>query len=239
MKLKLVFIFSLLLLVNLVYAQEGQVLKSQKEKNSYAIGVDVGNSMKRQALDVDPNVLSLGIKDALSNGKLLLTEKEMRETLMNLQKELMAKQSERNQKLAETNKKTGETFLAENKKKEGVVTLPSGLQYKIIKTGTGGFPTAAHTVTVNYKGTLVDGTEFDSSYKRGEPVTFPVGGVIPGWTEALQKMKVGSKWQLFVPSSLGYGEKGAGSVIGPNAALIFEVELISVLPKDVSAPAKK
>jgi len=239
MKLKLVFIFSLLLLVNLVYAQEGQVLKSQKEKNSYAIGVDVGNSMKRQALDVDPNVLLLGIKDALSNGKLLLTEKEMRETLMNLQKELMAKQSERNQKLAETNKKSGEAFLSENKKKEGVVTLPSGLQYKIIKTGTGGFPAAADTVTVNYKGTLVDGTEFDSSYKRGEPLTFPVGGVIPGWTEALQKMKVGSKWQLFVPASLGYGEKGAGSVIGPNAALIFEVELISVSPKDVSAPAKK
>lgn len=176
MKLKLVFALSLLLLVNQAYAQESQVLKSQKEKNSYAIGVDVGNTLKRQALDVDLSVLSLGIKDALSNGKLLLTEKEMSDTLVNLQKELMAKQSERTQKLAETNKKSGEAFLAENKKKDGVVTLPSGLQYKIIKAGTGAFPKAADTVTVNYKGTLVDGTEFDSSYKRGEPVTFPVGG---------------------------------------------------------------
>ena len=239
MKLKLVFALSLLLLVNQVHAQESQVLKSQKEKNSYAIGVDVGSTLKRQALDVDPNVLSLGIKDVLSNGKLLLTEKELRDTLTNLQKEQMAKQSERNQKLAETNKKSGEAFLADNKKKEGVVTLPSGLQYKIIKAGTGAFPKAADTVTVNYKGTLVDGTEFDSSYKRGEPVTFPVGGVIPGWTEALQKMKVGSKWQLFIPASLGYGDKGAGNVIGPNATLIFEVELISILPKDASAPVKK
>jgi len=141
--------------------------------------------------------------------------------------------------LAETNKKSGEVFLVENKKKDGVVNLPSGLQYKIIKAGTGTSPKAADTVTVNYKGTLVDGTEFDSSYKRGEPVTFPVGGVIPGWTEALQKMKVGSKWQLFIPASLGYGEKGAGNVIGPNATLIFEVELISILPKDASAPVKK
>ena len=239
MKLKLVFALSLLLLVNQVYAQESQVLKSQKEKNSYAIGVDVGSTLKRQALDVDPNALSLGIKDALSNGKLLLTEKELRDTLTNLQKEQMAKQSERTRKLAETNKKSGEVFLVENKKKDGVVNLPSGLQYKIIKAGTGTSPKAADTVTVNYKGTLVDGTEFDSSYKRGEPVTFPVGGVIPGWTEALQKMKVGSKWQLFIPASLGYGEKGAGNVIGPNATLIFEVELISILPKDASAPVKK
>ncbi|MBA4416299.1 MAG: hypothetical protein C0392_00085 [Syntrophus sp. (in: bacteria)] len=239
MKLKLVFALSLLLLVNQVYAQDSQALKSQKEKNSYAIGVDVGNTLKRQALDVDPSVLLLGIKDALSNGKLLLNEKEMRDTLVNLQKELMAKQTEQTQRLAESNKKSGEAFLAENKKKGGVVTLPSGLQYKIIKTGTGNFPMATDTVTVNYKGTMVDGTEFDSSYKRGDPVTFQVGGVIPGWTEALQKMKVGSKWQLFVPSSLGYGERGAGNVIGPNATLIFEVELISISPKDSPSPTKK
>jgi len=239
MKLKLIFVLPLLLLVNLVYAQENQVLKSQKEKNSYAIGVSMGTSLKRQALDIDSNMLSQGIKDALSDGKLLLNDKEIRDTLTNLQKEQMAKQAEHNQKLGETNKKSGEAFLAENKKKEGVVTLPSGLQYKIIKAGTGIIPKATDTVTVNYKGTLVDGTEFDSSYKRGEPATFPVGGVIPGWIEALQKMKVGSKWQLFVPANLAYGDKGAGNVIGPNAVLIFEVELISISPKNTSAPSKK
>jgi len=159
---------------------------------------------------------------------MLMTEEEIRESLSALQKELMEKQAEKTKLMGEKNKKEGEAFLAENKKKEGVVTLPSGLQYKVIKEGTGKQPSADATVETNYRGTLIDGTEFDSSYKRGQAATFPVNGVIAGWTEALQLMKEGAKWQLFVPANLAYGERGAGNVIGPNATLIFEVELISV-----------
>ncbi len=244
MKLKLVVVLSILLLSSQVYAQGNATLKTQKEKNSYAIGVDIGNTLKRQAIDIDQNVFLQGVKDSMSGGKLILSDQEMRDTLSALQKEMMAKQAERTKKLSETNKKEGDVFMAENKKKDGVITLPSGLQYKVVKEGTGNMPKLADTVTVNYKGNLLDGTEFDSSYKRGEPVTFPVNGVIPGWTEALQKMKVGSKWQLFVPSSLAYGERGAGNVIGPNAALIFDVELISIsagkeTPAKKDAPLKK
>ena len=157
-----------------------------------------------------------------------MTEQEMKETLTGLQKELIEKQAERNKQIAEKNKKEGEAFLAANKTKEGVKTLPDGLQYKVIKEGTGKTPTEKDSVVCNYRGTLTDGTEFDSSYKRGQPATFPVKGVIPGWTEALKMMKEGSKWELFIPSNLAYGERGAGNVIGPNATLIFEIELISV-----------
>ncbi len=205
-------------------------LKSQKDKNSYAIGSDMGSSLKKNDIDVDARVLSQGLTDALSGSKPLMSEQEIRETLMNLQKDLQAKQQERMKAAAEKNKKEGEEFLAENKKKDGVVTLASGLQYKILKPGTGKSPKATDTVTVNYRGTLIDGTEFDSSYKRGQPATFPVKGVIAGWTEALQLMKEGAKWQLFIPSNLAYGERGAGGVIGPNATLIFEVELLSIAP---------
>jgi FKBP-type peptidyl-prolyl cis-trans isomerase FklB len=148
--------------------------------------------------------------------------------MMAFQQEMMANQSKKAGELAEKNQKEGEAFLAANKKKDSVITLPSGLQYKVIAEGTGKMPTLNDTVTTNYRGTLIDGTEFDNSYKRGEPATFPVSGVIPGWTEALQHMKVGAKWQLFVPSNLGYGERGAGETIGPNATLIFEVELLSI-----------
>jgi FKBP-type peptidyl-prolyl cis-trans isomerase FklB len=244
MKLKLVVVLSVLLLASQVYAQGNASLKTQKEKNSYAIGVDVGNTLKRQAIDIDQNVFLQGVKDSMSGGKLILSDQEMRDTLSALQKEMMAKQAERTKKLSEINKKEGDAFMAENKKKDGVITLPSGLQYKVVKEGTGNMPKLTDTVTVNYKGNLLDGTEFDSSYKRGEPVTFPVNGVIPGWTEALQKMKVGSKWQLFVPSSLAYGERGAGNVIGPNAALLFDVELISIstakeTPSKKDVPSKK
>ncbi len=210
-------------------------LKSQKDKNSYAIGSDMGNSLKKNEIDADPQVLSQGIKDAMSGGKQLMSEQEVRETLTGLQKDLQAKQQERIKVAAEKNKKEGEAFLAENKKKDGVVTLASGLQYKILKPGTGKSPKATDTVTVNYRGTLLDGTEFDSSYKRGQPATFPVKGVIAGWTEALQLMKEGATWQLFIPSNLAYGERGAGGVIGPNATLIFEVELLSVNPGGAEA----
>ena len=210
------------------FAEEQPVLKDQKDKVSYSIGTDIANNLKKQSIDVDPDLLARGIKDAYSGSKPLLTEKEVHDTLTAFQKEMMAKMQEKQKKMGDKNKLDGEAFLAENKKKEGVKALPSGLQYKVITEGTGKSPKATDTVTVNYKGTLIDGTEFDSSYRRGQPVSFPVNGVIAGWTEALQLMKEGSKWQLFIPSNLAYGEKGAGNTIGPNAVLIFEVELISI-----------
>jgi FKBP-type peptidyl-prolyl cis-trans isomerase FklB len=212
-------------------AQEGRVLKNQKEKISYSIGMQIGKDFKKQSIDVDPEVLLKGIQDGTSGGKALMTEQEVRETLTAFQKERMAKQEEETKKIGEKNKKEGEAFLAENKKKEGVKTLASGLQYKVIKPGTGKKPKSTDTVTTHYRGTLIDGTEFDSSYSRGQPATFPVHGVIPGWTEALQLMEEGAKWQLFIPSKLAYGERGAGNAIGPNATLIFEVELISIQEK--------
>jgi FKBP-type peptidyl-prolyl cis-trans isomerase FklB len=228
MKLLLSMVLGIALLVSQANAEEKKALQTTKEKQSYSIGADMGNRLKSSGIDIDADVLSQGLKDALSGGKLLLTEQEMKDTIAGLQKELMEKQAERTKQLAEKNKKEGEAFLAANKTKEGIKTLPSGLQYKVIKEGTGKTPTAEDTVVTNYRGTLTDGTEFDSSYKRGQPATFPVKGVIPGWTEALQLMKEGSKWELFIPSNLAYGEQGAGGVIGPNAALIFEIELISV-----------
>jgi FKBP-type peptidyl-prolyl cis-trans isomerase len=207
-------------------------LKTQKEKASYAIGMNIGKNLKRDSVEVDPAVLYRALKDAYSGSKLLLTDEEAKSALTTLQTEVRAKEEAKTKAAAVENKKTGEAFLAANKTKEGVVTLPSGLQYKIIKEGTGPKPTAEDTVLCHYRGTLVDNTEFDSSYKRGEPLKIPVGGVIKGWTEAIQLMPVGSKWQLFIPSDLAYGERGApGSPIGPNSTLVFEVELISIEPK--------
>lgn len=227
MKFKLIVLLGFLFLVSQVNAQETLVLKNQKDKVSYIIGMDIGNNLKKQSIDVDPNILAKGLKDSLTGGKPLLAEKEIQETMAAFQKEMMAKKEE----VAKQNKKDGETFLAENKKKEGVKTLPSGLQYKVIKGGAGKKPKSTDTVTVHYRGTLINGTEFDSSYKRGQTVSFQVSGVIPGWTEALQLMEEGAKWQLFIPSNLAYGERGAGGVIGPNATLIFEVELVSIQGK--------
>ncbi len=225
MKLRMfVTVIGVLLLASQIVAQD---LKTQKEKLSYIIGLDIGRNLKSQSVDVDQSALSKGIKDALSGGKPSLTDEEIRETMTAFQKEMIAKR----QALAEKNKKEGEAFLAENKKKKGVTTLPSGLQYKVITPGKGKKPKPTDTVTVQYRGTLIDGTEFDSSYRRGQPATFPVNGVIPGWTEALTLMQEGAKWQIFVPSNLAYGEKGSGAQIGPNATLIFEVELISVQEK--------
>ncbi len=228
MKLRITVVLCVLLLTNHALAEEKLELKTQKDKASYAIGLDMGNSLKANGIDVNADVLFKGIKDAMSGNKPLLTEQEIKETIVGLQKELQAKQQEKMKVLGEKNKKEGEAFLAENKKKDGVITLASGLQYKITKSGSGKTPKATDTVTVNYRGTLIDGTEFDSSIKRGQPATFPVNGVIPGWTEALQLMKEGAKWQLFIPSNLAYGERGAGTLIGPNAVLIFEVELLSI-----------
>jgi FKBP-type peptidyl-prolyl cis-trans isomerase FklB len=212
-------------------AQETPTLKDQKEKISYIIGMDIGTNFKRQSIDIDPDILGRGIKDALSGAKPLLSEQEAKEILAAFETVMKGKQEEAKKAIGEKNKKEGEVFLAANKAKEGVKIAPSGLQYKVIKPGTGKKPQATDTVTVNYRGTLVDGTEFDSSYRRGKPATFPVSGVIPGWTEALQLMEEGAKWEIVIPSKLAYGEQGAGQAIGPNATLFFEVELISIQEK--------
>ena len=206
-------------------------LKTDKDKVSYAIGVNIGKSMRKDTVDVDPAIFSRGMKDAMAGGKLLLTDDEIKATLTKLQTDLRARQEVAMQKAGEINKKAGDDFLAQNKTKDGVVALPDGLQYKILKEGNGPKPAATDSVVCNYRGTLIDGTEFDSSYKRGQPATFPVNGVIKGWTEAVQLMPVGSKWQLFVPADLAYGNRGAGPDIGPNATLIFEVELLSIQNK--------
>jgi FKBP-type peptidyl-prolyl cis-trans isomerase FklB len=199
--------------------------------------MNIGSAMKRDEVDVDTAILLRGLKDALAGSKLLLTDQEAQTVMTALRADLGKKQELKQQQAAETNKKEGDAFLAANKTKEGVVALPSGLQYKILQEGTGPKPAATDTVTVNYRGTLLNGTEFDSSYKRGQPATFGVGQIIKGWTEALQLMPVGSKWQLFIPAELAYGARGAGRDIGPNSTLIFEVELVSIQPKAAPAAA--
>ncbi len=203
-------------------------LKDQKSRVSYSIGLSIGQDFKRQDLDLDIDVLSAGIRDALSDAKPKLSQEEIQETLVAFKQEMGARQAAKHKAMAEKNLKEGEAFLAANAKKEGVKTLASGLQYQIIEKGTGKTPTKDNSVTVDYKGTLIDGTVFDSSYDRGQPATFGVSGVIAGWTEALQLMKEGAKWRLFIPAKLAYGEKGAGAVIGPNSTLIFDVELKKV-----------
>ena len=212
-------------------ATAAPALTTKKDKVSYAIGADLGSKLKTSSIDIDPNILTRALKDVLTGGKPAMTDDEVRATLTDLTKDLQTKQTALNKEKADKNKKDGEAFLAANKTKEGVVALPSGLQYKIVKAGTGPKPTPADTVVCNYKGTLIDGKEFDSSYKRGQPATFPVGGVIKGWTEALQLMPVGSTWQLFIPSDLAYGDRNAGPDITPGSTLVFEVELVSVQPK--------
>jgi FKBP-type peptidyl-prolyl cis-trans isomerase FklB len=220
--------------------QTAPALTTQKDKFSYALGMNLGTNLHKQSVPVDPNILLRGLKDALAGGKTALTEDQARAALMEVQNEMRKKQQEEMHAAGEASKKEGDAFLAANKAKEGVVTLPSGLQYKILTQGTGPKPTATDSVVCNYRGTLINGTEFDSSYKRGEPTTFPVSGVIKGWTEALQLMPVGSKWQLFVPSDLAYGERSPGPEIAPDSTLIFEVELLSIQNKsDEKSPDKK
>src|SRR3984885_6367080 len=204
------------------------VLKTDKDKQSYAIGMNIGKSIHRDGVDVDPNILLRGMKDAIAGGKTVLSDEEAKTVMTNLQANMRKEQAEKAQQ-------AGDAFLAANKTKDGVVTLPSGLQYKILTQGSGPKPTATDTVVCNYKGTLLDNSEFDSSYSRNQPLTIPVSGVIKGWTEALQLMPVGSKWQLFIPSDLAYGPQAKGP-IGPNSTLIFEVELLSI--QDKKEPAK-
>jgi FKBP-type peptidyl-prolyl cis-trans isomerase FklB len=233
MKLKSIvaWVLGILFLTSLASAAEDTALKDQKDKVSYSIGVNIGNSLKTLPVEVNLDLIIKGIRDMVSGTPSLMTDQEIRETMTAFQKEVTAKYAEKMKALGEKNKKEGEAFLAENKKKEGVTTLPDGLQYKVLTAGAGKKPTDADSVTVQYRGTLIDGTEFDSSFKRGQPATFPVKGVIPGWTEALKLMQPGAKWQIFIPSQLAYGERGAGNQIGPNATLIFEVELISIQEK--------
>jgi len=223
--------FSLLLAAS---AQDAKTaLETQKQKVGYAIGMNIGSSFKKQSLELDFDTLIKGLKDGYTGGKSALTEEQIQEVMATLQKEMGAKQTAK----MEMAKKEGIAYLESNKKKDGVKTTASGLQYKSITEGKGAKPKATDNVTVNYKGTLVDGTEFDSSYKRNEPAKFPLNGVIPGWTEGLQLMAVGSKYQLVIPSALGYGERGESGSIPPNSTLIFEVELISIdKPEAVPAP---
>ncbi len=226
------------LLVSNAAAQDATTLTNSKEKQSYALGMDLGNQLRKMSVDLDPVLFGQGLKDALSGNKTLLTEEQVRAAIAELQADIKKRVAEAKKGvptdpaevalMAAYNQRAGETFLAENKKKEGVVTLPSGLQYKVIQAGAGRKPTDADTVECNYRGTFVNGVEFDSSYKRNQPATLPVKGVIKGWTEALQLMPVGSKWQLFIPPQLAYGEKGAGTAIGPNATLIFDLELLAI-----------
>jgi FKBP-type peptidyl-prolyl cis-trans isomerase len=205
-------------------------LTTQKQKNSYALGMSIGLGFQKQGIDksVDSTLVVRGLRDALGGSKTAMTEDDMKAALQQLRTEVMSAQEAKAKEAGASNRKEGDAFLAANKSKDGVKVLPDGLQYKVLSEGTGPKPTASDTVTVNYRGTLIDGKEFDSSYKRGQPATFPVGGVIKGWTEALQLMTVGSKWQLFIPADLAYGDRGAGADIGPGDTLIFEVELLSI-----------
>lgn len=228
MKYIIAVVLTAVLLVGFGYAGETPALKDGKEKISYSIGYQIGGDFKRQGLDLDPDLLVKGIKDAEAGAEPRISAQEMRKTLVDLKKKVEADSRKRRNEQAAKSRAEGEAFLAANGKKKGVVTLPSGLQYKVLAAGKGKSPNPTDNVTVHYRGTLVDGTEFDSSYKRNAPATFGVDRVIAGWTEALPMMKEGAKWQLFVPSKLAYGERGAGAKILPGSALIFEVELLSV-----------
>ncbi|MFZ5453256.1 MAG: FKBP-type peptidyl-prolyl cis-trans isomerase [Thermodesulfobacteriota bacterium] len=203
-------------------------LKTEKDKISYGIGVSIAKNFKKQGIEVEVDVLSRGLKDELSGAQLLIGEKELAQVLMAYQNEMRQKMMEARKKAMEANKQEGEAFLAANKKKEGVLALPSGLQYKILEAGKGKKPKADDTVVVHYRGTLINGAEFDSSIRRGQPITVNLAKVIPGWREAVQLMPMGSKWELFIPPQLAYGERGSGKDIGPNATLIFEVQLVGI-----------
>jgi FKBP-type peptidyl-prolyl cis-trans isomerase FklB len=209
-------------------AADATSLATDKDKLSYSIGADLGKNFKNQGIDVNPEALAKGMQDGMSGTQLILTEQQMKDVLSKFQKDLMAKRSIEFNKKAEENKSKGDSFLTNNKAKSGVVVLPSGLQYKIIESGTGSKPGKKDTVTVEYTGTLIDGTIFDSTEKNGKPATFEVSQVIPGWTEVLQLMPAGSTWEVYVPADLAYGPRSVGGPIGPNETLIFKIHLVSV-----------
>lgn len=205
-----------------------QSSQSIEDKASYIIGYNLGRQLKNNDIKANTDLILKGLRDATSGAQAMMSEEEMQSTMQTFQQQVMAAQEAKQKALGEKNKTEGEAFLAKNKARQGVKTTASGLQYEVLKEGTGPTPKATDTVTVNYKGTLMDGSTFDSSYDRGEPATFVLNQVIPGWTEGVQLMKVGSKYKFYIPSALAYGERGAGNVIGPNAPLIFEVELLSI-----------
>ncbi len=227
---------AMLFLAASICTAEEPALKTQKDKVSYVIGTFVAKDMKKQGIDLNGDLFVKGFMDALAGAKLAISDKEAEDVMNVFKTEMGAKKQAETKKIAEENKKQEEAFLGENKKKEGVHTLESGLQYKVITEGSGNKPTLYDKVTVNYRGSLINGTEFDSSYKRNQPATFALNSVIPGWSEALQSMKTGSKWQLFIPSQFAYGAAGAGGLIPPNAMLIFEVELLSIGEPAARAP---
>ena len=231
MKNCIIIVSACLLALPVLGQEKSPQLKDQKDKVSYSIGMNIGLNLSRQKVDINPDILAAGIKDTIA-GKPQLTQDQVKEVMAQFEKDMEQKQKDAGEK----NKTEGAKFLEENKKKPGVKATASGLQYKVEKEGTGPQPKATDMVTVNYRGTLIDGTEFDSSYKRGQPATFPLNGVIKGWTEGVQLMKVGSKYQFFVPSNLAYGERAVGPDIAPNATLIFEVELLDVKQPPTPAP---
>ncbi len=220
-------------------AQSPVELKDLKDKVSYAIGLSIGRDFKNQDLEINPDILAQGIRDSLQGNDPLMSDEEIKETQMAFQEEVRAKQQKLMEMAAEKNVQKEQTFLEQNKKKEGVKVTESGLQYEIIEEGTGPKPDPTDQVKVHYSGTLLTGSEFDSSYQRGEPAVFPVNAVIPGWTEALQMMKEGAKWKLYIPSRLAYGERGAGQSIGPNETLVFTVELLEVMKEDQEGKGTK
>jgi len=225
---KAVIVVGVVLAAGVVYGADAQTLKTEKEKTSYAVGVQMGTDMKKYHMDLDPDVVAKGFRDAYTGGKFLLNDRDMSQALADTEKQITAKSAGVMKEEAEKNRQEGEAFLARNRTREGVKTLPDGLQYSVIKAGTGRTPRPTDIVVVNYRGTFIDGSEFDNSYRRGRPFVFPVNRVIRGWTEALQLMKVGSKWQLFIPAQLAYGPHGAPPTIGPNETLIYELELLSI-----------
>jgi FKBP-type peptidyl-prolyl cis-trans isomerase FklB len=208
--------------------------KSPKAIGSYGLGMNLGRSLKTDGMEIDLDSLAQGVRDGLQGVQPRYTEDELRAAFKTLQADLETKRAQREQTLGDKNKTEGEAFLAKNKSKQGVTALKSGLQYEVLRSGNGASPKAEDTVKVHYEGTLLDGTVFDSSIKRKEPAEFPVNAVIPGWTEALQLMKVGDRWRLYIPSNLAYGQKGAGGMIGPNAVLVFDVQLLDIQPPAAS-----
>ncbi|WP_058484480.1 FKBP-type peptidyl-prolyl cis-trans isomerase N-terminal domain-containing protein [Legionella spiritensis] len=234
MKMKLVAAAALGLAMSTTHAVTDTTtnLNTDTDKLSYSIGADLGKNFKKQGIDISPAAMAKGIQDGMSGGELMMTDQQMKDVLNKFQKDLMARRSAEFAKKSEENKARGETFLSQNKTKDGVVTLPSGLQYKVIEKGNGAKPSKDDVVTVEYTGRLIDGQVFDSTEKTGKPATFKVSQVIPGWTEALQLMPAGSTWEVYIPASLAYGSRSVGGPIGPNETLIFKIHLISVKKTD-------
>ena len=225
---KAVVVAWIVLAAGVVWGADNLTLSTEKEKTSYAMGAQMGRDMRRYQMNLDPDAVAKGFRDAYQGGRLLLSDQEISQIMADAEKQMAARSAEVMKEDAEKNMQEGAAFLDRNKTKEGVRTLPDGLQYKVIKAGTGPVPKPTDRVVVNYRGTFVDGTEFDSSYRRGQPAVVPVTGVIRGWSEALQLMRVGSKWQLFIPPRLAYGPQGAPPAIGPNETLIFELEVLAI-----------